>query len=154
MSDDVRADPLPCLNTRSIGHPQFTSTKSMPPASSLAMTSAVGTRFAGLFPATCTPNVFSEGCRRTSDHSSFDPAKNELASPTETVTCQTKGMHLQKREPHSRHRLCPPRGTHRADGMAIQVTCEFHDPVEVSQSHTRFPTVVKGARSIANSDRQ
>jgi len=46
------------------------------------MTSAVGTKLAGLLPATWMPKILSEGCLRTNDHSSFDPAKNELARPT------------------------------------------------------------------------
>ena len=47
------------------------------------MTSAVGTRFAGLFPATWIPKIDSDGCRRTKDHSSFEPARKEVARPTE-----------------------------------------------------------------------
>jgi hypothetical protein len=78
----VRAEPLPLLNTKSIGHPQFTSMKSILPAHSRERTSAVGTRFAGLFPATCTPKIDSEGCRRTSDHSSFEPERKDEARPT------------------------------------------------------------------------
>jgi hypothetical protein len=79
----ARAEPLPVLNTRSMGHPQLTSTKSMFPAHSFERTSAVGTRDKGLFPATWTPKMDSEGCLRTNDHSSFDPWRKEVASPTE-----------------------------------------------------------------------
>ena len=79
---DVRAEPLPVRNTRSIGHPQFRSTKSMPPLHSFANTSAVGARVVGLLPAICTPNIVSEGCRRTKDHSSFEPERKEVARPT------------------------------------------------------------------------
>jgi len=82
LSYDAHAEPLPVRKTRSIGQPQLMSTKSMFPAHSLAMISAVGTRVEGLFPATWTPNIDSEGCRLTKDHSSFDPPRNEVASPT------------------------------------------------------------------------
>src|SRR5258708_29704850 len=79
----VRAEPLPVLKTRSIGQPQFKSTKSMPlPLHSLAMTSAVGTSVVGLLPATCTPNIVSDGCRLTKDHSSLEPDKRAVARPT------------------------------------------------------------------------
>lgn len=77
-----QAEPLPVLNTRSMGHPQFISTKSMFGPNSLARTSAVGTRLLGLLPATCTPKICSEGNRRTNDHSSLDPARKEFANPT------------------------------------------------------------------------
>lgn len=80
--DDLHADPLPELNTRSIGHPQLTSTKSTLPAHSFAMTSAVGTRVLGLFPATWIPNILSHGCLLTRDHSSFDPERKDVARPT------------------------------------------------------------------------
>lgn len=79
---DAHADPLPCLYTRSIGHPQLRSTKSRFPAHSRPMVSAAGTRSEGLLPASCTPNMDSEGCRRTSDHSSFEPCRKESARPT------------------------------------------------------------------------
>lgn len=79
---NVRAEPLPVRNTRSIGHPQFKSTKSMPPLHSFANTSAVGASVMGLLPATCTPNIVSDGCRRTKDHSSLEPARKEVAKPT------------------------------------------------------------------------
>jgi len=77
-----RAEPLPDLKTRSIGHPQFRSTKSIFGPHSRAITSAAGTKVAGLFPANCTPKIPSEGCLRTRDHSSFDPARKEVANPT------------------------------------------------------------------------
>jgi hypothetical protein len=51
------------------------------------MTSAVGTRFAGLFPATWIPKIDSDGCRRTRDHSSFEPARKEVARPTRRDEC-------------------------------------------------------------------
>ena len=70
---DPRAEPLPVLYTRSIGQPQFTSTKSRLPAHSLPMISAAGTSSWGLLPAICMPKTDSEGCRRTRDHSSFEP---------------------------------------------------------------------------------
>lgn len=79
----AQAEPLPVLNTRSMGHPQLTSTKSMFPAHSFERTSAAGTRDEGLFPATWTPKMASEGCLRTNDHSSFDPCRKEVARPTE-----------------------------------------------------------------------
>ena len=79
---NVRAEPLPVRNTRSIGHPQFKSTKSMPLLHSFANTSAVGARVMGLLPAICTPNIVSDGCRRTKDHSSLEPARKEVAKPT------------------------------------------------------------------------
>ena len=47
------------------------------------MTSTVGMRFAGLFPATWIPKIDSDGCRRTKDHSSFEPARKDVARPTE-----------------------------------------------------------------------
>jgi hypothetical protein len=83
MTRDTQAEPLPVRKTKSIGQPQFRSTKSMLPPHSFDMTSAAGTRMAGLFPASWTPNVRSDGCLRTSDHSSFDPARNDVARPTE-----------------------------------------------------------------------
>src|SRR6266702_2887693 len=79
---NVRAEPLPVRNTRSIGHPQFRSTKSIPPLHSFANTSAVGASEVGLFPATCTPNIVLDGCRRTKDHSSLEPERKEVARPT------------------------------------------------------------------------
>ena len=82
MKHNVQAEPLPVRKTRSIGQPQLISTKSTFPTHSFAMTSAVGTMVTGLFPAICTPKVDSEGWRRTSDHSSLDPDRNEVASPT------------------------------------------------------------------------
>lgn len=85
---DVRAEPLPVRKTRSMGHPQFRSTKSRPPAHSRAITSAVETSVAGLLPASWTPNICSEGCRRTRDHSSFEPVRKEVARPTEDVSAQ------------------------------------------------------------------
>ena len=78
----LRAEPLPDLNTRSIGQPQFRSTKSTFGPHSRAIASAAGTKVAGLFPASCTPKIPSEGCLRTKDHSSFDPARKEVANPT------------------------------------------------------------------------
>jgi hypothetical protein len=60
----VRADPLPARNTRSIGHPQLTSTKSIPPApcpNSRAIVSTVGTIVAGLLPASWAPKIRSDG---------------------------------------------------------------------------------------------
>src|SRR6266404_4905483 len=78
---NARAEPLPVRNTRSIGHPQFRSTKSIS-LHSFAKTSAVGTSVAGLLPATCTPNIVSHGCRRTKDHSSLEPERKEAARPT------------------------------------------------------------------------
>jgi hypothetical protein len=79
---NVRAEPLPVLKTRSIGQPQFKSIKSMPPSHSLAITSAMGTSVAGLLPAICTPNIFSDGCRLTRDHSSLEPDRKDVARPT------------------------------------------------------------------------
>ena len=78
---DIHAEPLPVRNTRSIGQPQLRSTKSTP-VHSRAMTSAVGTSSEGLLPASCTPNMVSEGCLLTKDHSSFEPPRNECARPT------------------------------------------------------------------------
>lgn len=92
---DVRAEPLPVRKTRSIGQPQLMSTKSMFPAHSFAMISAVGTIVAGLLPAICTPKMDSEGWRRTNDHSSLDPARNEVASPTK----QKKNKNCAIRQP-------------------------------------------------------
>src|SRR5712671_3210430 len=82
---NVRAEPLPVRKTRSIGQPQFKSIKSMPRPHSLAMISAVGTSVAGLLPATCTPNMVSDGCRLTKDHSSLEPERKEVARPTDYV---------------------------------------------------------------------
>ena len=31
---------------------------------------------------TCTPNILSDGCLLTSDHSSFEPERKEVARPT------------------------------------------------------------------------
>jgi hypothetical protein len=87
-TNDAQAEPLPVLNTRSMGHPQLTSTKSMFPAHSFARTSAVGTREEGLFPATWTPKMPSVGCLRTNDHSSFEPWRKEVARPTEGRTTE------------------------------------------------------------------
>ncbi len=81
-SQNIQAEPLPDLNTKSMGHPQLRSTKSTLLPISFAMTSAVGTSVFGLFPATCTPNIDSEGCRLTSDHSSLEPDKKDVAKPT------------------------------------------------------------------------
>lgn len=78
----IRAEPLPVRKTRSIGQPQFKSMKSMPPLHSLAINSAVGTSVAGLLPATCTPNIVSDGCRLTKDHSSLEPDRKDVARPT------------------------------------------------------------------------
>ena len=78
----IRAEPLPVRKTRSIGQPQFKSMKSMPPLHSLAINSAVGTSVAGLLPATCTPNIVSDGCRLTKDHSSLEPDLKDVAKPT------------------------------------------------------------------------
>jgi len=80
--DDLRADPLPVLNTRSMGQPQFMSTKSIPLANSLPRTSAVGTIVEGLLPASWTPKMYSDGCRRTRDHSSREEVRKEVARPT------------------------------------------------------------------------
>ena len=79
---NLRAEPEPVLYTRSIGQPQLRSTKSRFPAHSRPMISAAGTRSVGLLPAICMPNVASDGCRRTSDHSSFEPCKKDMARPT------------------------------------------------------------------------
>ena len=79
---NVRAEPLPVRKTRSIGQPQFKSMKSMPPLHSLVITSAVETSVAGLLPATCTPNIVSDGCRLTKDHSSLEPERKDVARPT------------------------------------------------------------------------
>ena len=79
---DLRADPLPVLNTRSMGQPQLISTKSIPLAYSLPRTSAVGTIVEGLLPASWTPKMLSEGCRRTRDHSSREEVRKEVARPT------------------------------------------------------------------------
>ena len=98
----VRAEPLPVRKTRSIGQPQFKSIKSMPPLHSLAITSAVGTRVVGLLPATCTPNIVSDGCRLTKDHSSLEPDRIDVASPTMTPLSIPK-KHLQT--PQSTHFL-------------------------------------------------
>ena len=65
-----------------MGQPQLISTKSMPLAYSLPRISAVGTIVEGLFPASWTPKMDSEGCRRTSDHSSREEARKEVARPT------------------------------------------------------------------------
>jgi len=78
----IRAEPLPVRKTRSIGQPQFKSIKSMPPPHSLAISSAVGTSVAGLFPASCTPNIVSDGCRLTKDHSSLELDRKDVARPT------------------------------------------------------------------------
>ena len=78
----LRAEPLPVRKTRSIGQPQFRSMKSMPPLLSLAINSAVGTSVTGLLPATCTPNIVSDGCRLTNDHSSLEPDRKDVAKPT------------------------------------------------------------------------
>ena len=78
----IRAEPLPVRKTRSIGQPQFKSMKSMPPLDSLAISSAVGTSVVGLLPATCTPNIVSDGCRLTKDHSSLEPDRKDVARPT------------------------------------------------------------------------
>lgn len=77
-----RAEPLPDRNTKSIGHPQFKSTKSTPPENSLPMISATEVNGAGLLPASWIPNMLSDGCLRTRDHSSLEPCKKEVASPT------------------------------------------------------------------------
>jgi hypothetical protein len=79
---NVRAEPLPVRKTRSIGHPQFRSTKSIPLLHSFANSSAVGTSVVGLLPATCTPNIVSDGCRLTKDHSSLEAERKEVARPT------------------------------------------------------------------------
>lgn len=77
QSEDYRgnlhAEPLPCLYTRSIGHPQLMSTKSRLPAHTLPRISAAGTSSWGLLPAICIPKMDSEGCRLTRDHSSLEP---------------------------------------------------------------------------------
>jgi hypothetical protein len=78
----IRAEPLPVRKTRSIGQPQFKSMKSMHPLDSLAISSAVGTSVVGLLPATCTPNIVSDGCRLTNDHSSLEPDRKDVARPT------------------------------------------------------------------------
>jgi hypothetical protein len=83
--DDVRAEPLPVRKTRSIGQPQFKSIKSMPRPHSFIIVSAVGTRVAGLLPATCTPNIVSDGCRLTKDHSSLEPERKDVARPTDRL---------------------------------------------------------------------
>ena len=70
---DLRALPAPCWYTKSIGQPQLRSTKSILPSHCLPMTSAVLAKLAGVLPAIWTPKMRSEGCRRTSDHSSFEP---------------------------------------------------------------------------------
>jgi len=74
---NARALPLPALKTKSIGHPQLTSTKSTPPEpNSCAMASAAETRTLGRFPASWTPKMDSEGWRRRRDHSSFEPERS------------------------------------------------------------------------------
>ena len=78
----IRAEPLPVRKTRSIGQPQFKSMKSMFPLDSFAINSAVGTSVVGLLPATCTPNIVSDGCRLTKDHSSLEPDRKDVARPT------------------------------------------------------------------------
>ena len=59
---DVRADPMPVLNTRSMGQPQLTSTKSIPLENSMPRTSAVSTIVEGLFSAGCIPKMVSGEC--------------------------------------------------------------------------------------------
>ena len=61
------------------------SMKSMPPPHSLVITSAVGTSVAGLLPAICTPNIVSDGCRLTKDHSSLEPERKDVARPTDCL---------------------------------------------------------------------
>ena len=68
--------------------------KSMPPPHSLAITSAVGMSVAGLLPATCTPNIVSEGCRLTKDHSSLEPERMDVDSPTNYPLSIPRKEHL------------------------------------------------------------
>jgi hypothetical protein len=109
---NVRAEPLPVLKTRSIGQPQFKSMKSMPPAHSLVITSAVGTSVAGLFPAICTPNIVSDGCRLTKDHSSFEPERKDVARPTRCLLSFPRKVSIGRRKYSlSPHVISAPRDT-------------------------------------------
>lgn len=89
-----------------MGHPQFKSTKSRLPANSLAMISAVGTRVAGLFPASWIPNVFSDECRRTRDHSSLDADKKEVASPISPQVMSAPNVAQRRRNGYGRECHC------------------------------------------------
>ena len=98
-SPDLQAEPLPELNTKSMGQPQFKSTKSTPSVpNSLAITSAAGTRDDGLLPHNCTPKVRSLGCRRTRDHSEVDEERKEVASPiSEQVISAPSDAHKRRK---------------------------------------------------------
>ena len=75
------AEPAPLLYTRSMGHPQLTSTKSRPLPTSRASTSAAGTRYSGFDPHTCVPKIRSPSQRRVRLHSDAWPEVNDSAKP-------------------------------------------------------------------------
>jgi hypothetical protein len=120
IEDYAHAEPLPVLNTRSMGHPQLTSTKSMFPAHSFERTSAVGTRDEGLFPATWTPKIPSLGCLRTNDHSSLDPWRKEVARPTEKHRASLRLASYIDFDflTYFLHKLCQPHTRHINGGTA------------------------------------
>lgn len=124
------------MNTRSIGQPQFRSTKSILGPHSRAIASAAGTKVAGLFPASCTPKIPSEGCLRTRDHSSFDPARKEVANPTTTGQfSEWTGLQVRRvfDDSLSPHVISAPKDTHkRRNGCRIIVN-DFKMPPRVTQ---------------------
>ena len=68
-------DPAPLLQIRSIGHPMFMSTKSIPPrrANSSSMSCAHRETASGYPPQICAPKTSSDACRRSSAHSAGWP---------------------------------------------------------------------------------
>ena len=117
------------------------------------MTSAVGTRFAGLFPATWTPKTDSDGCRRTRDHSSLEPARKEVARPTERGECPyqwSTGSCIN--DLLSPQVISAPKSTQRRrKGYKYHIVKLPKTLLEIDKKKlARFPTVVNGARSIRN----
>ena len=93
------------------------STKSTFPAHSFPMTSAAETIVAGLLPASCTPKMDSEGWRRTSDHSSLDPDRKDVARPT--VECLWASCKFFCSITDFHHMWYPLRNLHKGGGMAV-----------------------------------
>ena len=79
----------------------------MPRPHSLIIVSAVGTSVAGLLPAICTPNIVSDGCRLTKDHSSLEPERKDVARPTDRLLSVSPGNSLLGDEnTHFLRKLC------------------------------------------------
>ena len=120
-----RALPLPLLNTKSMGQPQLTSTKSIPPFPiSLAITSAAEASTLGLLPANWTPNIFSDGWRRRRDHSSLEPERRDCVTATKRCNSTFRRLTREKMI-YSLHKWCPHRGQYITFERAFEIMRTF-----------------------------